>query len=101
MWISNLIQPGHPGGFLHCHPDLHSGTKSCIICGFRIEVQMGCHRALNERGASVTRFHIPLLGRLRCGTLQSHSAAAATAARQPPILRGRQMPASSVPGMGL
>ena len=27
-------RPVNPGGFLHCHPDLHSGTWSCIICGF-------------------------------------------------------------------
>ncbi len=55
IWLDNWsdLRPGHPGGFLHCHPNLHSGTRSCIICCFRWAAI-----ALNERGASVTRVHI-------------------------------------------
>jgi hypothetical protein len=35
IW-SDLL-PGHPGGWMtrNCHPDLHSSTRSCIICCFR------------------------------------------------------------------
>ena len=104
--LSILIFNGIPD--LICCPEIQTG--SCIAIPICIlapgpassAASDGMHRALNERGASpaVTRVHIPLPSRRRCGTWQGHSVAATNAARLPPMLRSRQLPASGAPGMG-
>ncbi len=92
------LWPGHPSPGVPALPSRSTFWHQVL---HHLLLQMGRHCALNERGSSVTRVHIPLLVRLRSCTLQRHSPAAAPSVWQPPILLSRQLPASGAPGMGL
>ncbi len=112
-WLSKPIQQdiqtypngypiGYPIGYLIWTAALESWRVPALssLSAFwhhvlhRLWLQMGCHRALNERGASVTRVHVPLLHSARPLCCRCCCCAAATNAAQQP-------PASGAPGMCL
>ncbi len=84
LGISSDLLPGHLGWFLHCHPDLHSGTRSCIICCFRWTATMLWTRGVSNACENPTAGPLALL----------HPT---WPLLQLPMLCSRQLPASGAP----